>query len=201
MYDAAIAALGYTILCAGGWIEKGAAGMRRIAICLCGLLLTALCFAPRIAVGFAVISPAALLLTVRTLLTNRTRHIPRLLFSAVVSGLAGWQLCEWFPMGRFEALPMLLPAVLYAAILGTDDGFRRLLPVLAAQVFLLCRFWMDRFLFGYAVLEIGNDSAVLGVLCVQVLFELLRSAAVFVRRLQPQIVGFFQTFGKRILKI
>ena len=185
MYDAAVTALSLSLVSAGGWLRRDAFGMPRGFACVWAIGMVPLCFAPPLTIGFLSVCPAALWFAVGLLPRQRTRHVWRLLLYAVICGLAGWQLSEWFPLGRFEALPLLLPALLYAAVLEKGAGFTRLLLLFSPQVSLLCRYWMDRFLFGYGVLEIGNRSVLLGWLAALLLTEGLHAA---VRLVQSRIV-------------
>ena len=201
LFDAAVIALTALLLSAGGWFQKDAFGLYGAAK-YGGLFAVLLCsLAPPIEAGAVTVSTGAVSLAILLLISQRTAYQLRLVFWAIVTGLAAWQLAEWFPIGRWEPLWMLLPALAVAEAVRGDDAMKRLLLALSPFVFSGCRALMDRFLFGYAAVAIGSAQGLAASLAGLVLLETIRAAGAFFERKSTHSTGVFPSRLKFYPKI
>lgn len=143
----------------GGWLDdvlRTKADRMRAFLLWLGLL--ALSAVGTVRLGRVALTPAPVVLFGCFLFTGKPQRKALALLLGVVSGLAGWQLCEWFPLFAPQEALMILPAVLLCyAVTQTPDA-KRLMLSLAPIAFAVCVTVQDGILFRYSVVRIGTGE-------------------------------------------
>lgn len=196
MYDAGILCWLLLLLKAGGWLLRDAFGTEKRWFYGLGAGLALLCLVPPIAENSFSLYPAALALALLLVFQGRGARPLRLLLLAVIGGLAGWQLIEWFPAGRLEPMLLILPALMLCVGVRVSVGEKRLLLAIAPFVSMACRALMDRFLFGYCVITIGTPEGLCAALYGLLLLEIGRCIVAVIERRKARIKALRKTNGK-----